>query len=362
MSQLKKLNKWEDVDDFRNEVFWSFHKNDNFETEKIKFLTSLCVLLNENNINYSLHANTKNYLLNLKQYKKNLLFDEIIISKKDLKKILSTLSKTNYAMFRDRYNRLIVLNNKKVIKISLVFFNLKSKNINQVNIDNYYFSYLKKSVSTSLYTRISIIFIIHVLNKSKKYVTRKLLIKKNNKFELKKISYREFLELKIERKNSFNWILRKPHLDIVTNNGKNKKIKNIIKHFKKNNNYFIAKNNIIITNTSLEFEEPIQINERFWLKGNNYFILPMIYQFRKNVVPYEKANEYVRKQLEPMLYSENYYSNLEVMDYEEIKSFLKDNPIEIVSNTVTSGRHRVFAMIGRIIENKEYLEFYAYVK
>ena len=33
MSQLKKLNKWEDVDDFRNEVFWSFHKDDNFEIE-----------------------------------------------------------------------------------------------------------------------------------------------------------------------------------------------------------------------------------------------------------------------------------------------------------------------------------------
>ena len=46
------------------------------------------------------------------------------------------------------------------------------------------------------------------------------------------------------------------------------------------------------------------------------------------------------------------------MTDDEIISFLKDNPIEITNNFITSGRHRVSAMCGRMIKGKKYLPLY----
>ena len=39
--------------------------------------------------------------------------------------------------------------------------------------------------------------------------------------------------------------------------------------------------------------------------------------------------------------------------------FMKNNPIEISNNSIVSGKHRSFAMIGRLIEGKKYIPFYA---
>ena len=46
------------------------------------------------------------------------------------------------------------------------------------------------------------------------------------------------------------------------------------------------------------------------------------------------------------------------MNDNEIESFLRDNLIEITDNHISSGKHRVFAMIGRLIEGKDYIPFY----
>ena len=57
-------------------------------------------------------------------------------------------------------------------------------------------------------------------------------------------------------------------------------------------------------------------------------------------------------------FSKDYYSSKIIMKDEEIKFFLKRNPIIINSKAIGSGRHRVCAMIGRLIEGHEYIPFY----
>ena len=52
-----------------------------------------------------------------------------------------------------------------------------------------------------------------------------------------------------------------------------------------------------------------------------------------------------------MLYSFDYYTDLEKMNDKEIQQFLMNNPIEITDRHITSGRHRVAAMIG-VARNK----------
>ena len=54
---------------------------------------------------------------------------------------------------------------------------------------------------------------------------------KTVKFTTLKLS--EFLQLNVEAKNSINWSLRKPHLDIVTKNKRYIKVDEIIKYLKR---------------------------------------------------------------------------------------------------------------------------------
>ena len=50
------------------------------------------------------------------------------------------------------------------------------------------------------------------------------------------------------------------------------------------------------------------------------------------------------------------------MSDHEIKSFLEKNKIELSGKSITSGRHRVCAMIGRIIAGGDYIPFLAEIK
>ena len=81
------------------------------------------------------------------------------------------------------------------------------------------------------------------------------------------------------------------------------------------------------------------------------------YQFRHNIVPYNKADQYISNIGQPNLYSTSYYEKQKLMSDDEILLFNSKSLIEIKNNSITSGKHRAFAMIGRIISGKEYIPF-----
>ena len=56
--------------------------------------------------------------------------------------------------------------------------------------------------------------------------------------------------------------------------------------------------------------------------------------------------------------TEKYYASLELMSDEELKIFLKNNPVEFDNGFIKHSYHRACAMIGRLISGKEYLPFY----
>ena len=45
------------------------------------------------------------------------------------------------------------------------------------------------------------------------------------------------------------------------------------------------------------------------------------------------------------------------MNDDDIKLFLSRSLIEITDNSVTGGKHRVFAMIGRLLDGEHYIPF-----
>lgn len=170
------------------------------------------------------------------------------------------------------------------------------------------------------------------------------------------LSLDDFLNLQVEPEKSFNWRLRAPHLNIVTRKKKYTSVRKIIEYFSENLENL--KQEVITTDTSHAFEEPIHIDRRFWQTGNNFFINCIIYGFKKGVVPYTEANDYIKSGKHPLLYSNDYFESLESMSKEEIESFLKNNPIEIHNNCCRGGKHRVFAMIGYYLKHNHYVPFW----
>ena len=172
------------------------------------------------------------------------------------------------------------------------------------------------------------------------------------------LSYKAFLNLRIEARTSVNWELRAPHLNVITNDRKFSKVKDIITFFKNANNMEVVKSTIKEVDTSVLFSPPLNLNKKLWQGGNNLFFYCIYYGFRKNVVPYSSINEYIKSINKPLLYSSDYFQSLPIMSEDEIRQSLKSDPIIISKNCVIHGKHRVCAMMGQIIKNMPYIPVY----
>jgi hypothetical protein len=169
------------------------------------------------------------------------------------------------------------------------------------------------------------------------------------------LSEEQFMNTAIEPTESFNWRWRARHLNVVTNNGEAVLVKDIINYLSDDSVVNEIENNIEETDTKKVFYDPSNLDMRFWWGGNNYFWYCVKYQYRKNVVPYSKVNNYIKNYGTPYIYTDKYYESLQRMTGDEIRYFLLKTPIEIRDNAIVGGKHRVFAMIGRIISGKEYI-------
>ena len=59
-----------------------------------------------------------------------------------------------------------------------------------------------------------------------------------------------------------------------------------------------------------------------------------------------------------MIFSKEYYENLESCNDYEIELFLFLNIFFVTNNIFKHGYHRLFAMIGRLVQNKKYIPMY----
>ena len=178
---------------------------------------------------------------------------------------------------------------------------------------------------------------------------------------LKPLSEDEFLNLLIEPEESFNWLWRARHLNVVTDSGKYRRVGDILEYLKTEGVRESIDAQIEETDTSLPFYDPTNYDMRFWWGGNNYFYYCVKYAFRKGVQPYSQVNRYIGSGQVPLLYSDEYYSSLPVLEEVDLANFLNTSPIEIENGAVVGGKHRVFAMIGRILNGEKYLPMLAQV-
>jgi hypothetical protein len=171
------------------------------------------------------------------------------------------------------------------------------------------------------------------------------------------ISEQEFLNLKIERDEAINWTWRISHMKPFLEKNEKPKVYEIIEKLRlEKSSKFVS--SIIETDNSSAHLEPIHLNKRFWSAGNNYYYNPYAFGYRHNVMPYLHSNLYINTINKPNLFGSDYYRSLTPMSDDEIMKFLAKSPIEIQSGSICSGRHRVYAMIGRIVRGEKYIPMY----
>ena len=126
-----------------------------------------------------------------------------------------------------------------------------------------------------------ILIIINIIFKNMRFTIIK------NKFSyIKKINYENFLELEITKTKK-----RFKHLDLVTNNMKYTKIKDIINYIKLNKSTFIIEERQI--NNVIDNGNPKENSTNFWSIGNNLLYYNCLFEFRKNVIEYQNINFYI---------------------------------------------------------------------
>lgn len=360
----KKFTYFDELDIFLVRAKWSHKKYQKYSETREKIINEVSFLLDESNIDYFFSLDKKKFEEFLE--KKNIYDTLLLKPQTDFDKIFCLFTKHSFNIIKSSSNYFLYKNNI-LIKINYHknlndWRNIKVHHLNHQRINfalgpnkvNLFLNYLKNKILK---------FKKKFLKKY--YIFRFLGIKNSINFDPKKkyqISLKKFLKLKIESENSINWKLRSQHLNMITQNKKNIKVFEIIEFFKVEENYNNTKASIIDSKLINLIEEPVHLSREFWEKGNNYFINPIIYEFKKNVLPYKKSNEYIRNKNLTSLFSQKYYEGLDQMSETEIEEFLKDNPIEITNDYLTSGRHRVCAMIGRLVKNKKYLSIYAVFK
>lgn len=339
-SEANNVKKWDELDFLFNRAKLKNVNPKIAKHERQKILLEIDSILKKKKLEYYLDFPT-NYIF--EDIEEQIFEDKIKVLYFDSSLINDVFKNTDFQIVDSDNNSIWLLRNSRIYKITCI----KSIKEDDKFLDAYFEGNIFKIIKSKK---------IKKYHKFQGFNLLKIFI--NNKLN-KKISKKKFLKLEIESKSSKSWILRKKHLDVVTNFGKNRKVYEIINFFTNEKNFDNIQAEIVETPTSRTFEEPLYANKNFWNSGNNYFIYPLIYQFKKNVVSYKDANNYIRDIKEPMIYSNEYYKSLEDMSDKEIVEFMKNNPIEISNNSIVSGKHRSFAMIGRLIEGKKYIPFYA---
>ncbi len=364
-----KLNKiselvtdFDELDYFLNKAYWhNLKTTENLNKDSSSSIKDFINYLINKNIDFFLDDLTFQAFHSKKLFDNERSYECIILKPNERKTILDSLNdliSNQYSLIKLSQRKIHLIKDKKIIKIIFSYapflLNLKSKNLNINNLQINGPRIVSKYQKLFFYRNI-------IFNKNylKNTIFKFINTQESQKLiEYKKLSYDEFLNVYIEDKKSINWLLRKPHLDLVTNNKKNLKVRDILDYFKSPGLLDSKLNSIIETDTSTSFEEPIHLNKKFWLSGNNFYIYPLIFRFKKNVIAYKKANEYINEKHNTALYSKEYFQSLEDMHDDEIEEMFKNSPLEITNGALTSGRHRAFAMIGRLLVNESYIPIF----
>ena len=359
------IDLWEKIDHFLYYDYW--HREGHEKSREIRENNiEILIKLLEDNFEINLAKKTIQKFINSKNYDLSNDAEYFVCSNQNYKEFLNIIEQSDFKIIFHNRRRISLLRKNRLI---VVYF--KPKPIFSRYVYFELFGYEFKVLRATIFN----LKLINILNflikklrnkyrtfKQKKAKARNTYVLLNNLEldnyivgSLHQINFETFLNLEIESKDSPSWLVRKKHLDLVTDSKRYTKISDIIGYLSRDNNLHKLMSKVTESKIDKPIEGSVSHSKKFWYSGNNYFIYAIYYQFRKNVLPYKNINTFLEMNEGVSIYSKEYYESLDSMDDFEIKDFLDKNPIEITTNHVTSGKHRIFAMIGRIVDGKDYI-------
>ena len=96
---------------------------------------------------------------------------------------------------------------------------------------------------------------------------------------------------------------------------------------------------------------PTHYDLHFWDCSNAHYILPMLFGFRKNITSYE----HIRTTNTLKQFTANHFGSQPELNREEIQNLFELCPPVICGDEIISGRHRMVALAGYLIENKVFI-------
>ncbi len=224
---------------------------------------------------------------------KNFNFNGFTIKVADLKKI-KKIKILNKCYFAPKYPKKI-FNKIFSPKHSEIFFSpLLNRNKNLIlRLKNFILCFLYIFLFSKKYSRYELNFRIlnlYKLNPSNFITT---IINKFKKKKIFKLQENKFRKLKFDP-NEFNWYFRDKHYRLITQNLKYIKVDDIIKFLHKKKLRIVSKK-VVDTTITKPVAEPIYLNKRFWKTGNNFYINPILFGFKKGVLDYERVNYYLKQ-------------------------------------------------------------------
>lgn len=377
-------NIWTNLDFEVNKAFWAYHGNSTALSIRMMNLIELQKILDNFTVpNFAYGRTLLDIVISktlLEDHDDDIIVDRETFSNKS-DNILKELEKSNFIIIRNSERLFSIARYERYIDIHFSNFLEKSKlsyvNGYEVRIPESPENILSKKYGKRFKNQRSFLgkiklsaFIIfksphqikfqinNFIKKTPLIIYNKITEIKIFKFKKKYLNYNDFLNLKIDSIGSNNWEWRNTHLSILFQEGEN--LGQAIERIKLQGGLEALSAKINEVDTSRCFTEPINLSRRFWSGGNNFFIYPAMYGFRHNVIPYMRVNTYIQIQVKPDIFTAEYFLSLPEMSDLEIEDFLNKNPIEIRKGAIVSGRHRIAAMVGRIIKGQKYIEFCYY--
>lgn len=191
------------------------------------------------------------------------------------------------------------------------------------------------------------------------YITARLVGLSNyaNNLRYRQLGLDEFLSLSVVDDNELNFLIRARHLSLVTRNFKTTRISDLVALYSNQKEAL----KVYVEGTEPRdlylSELPRHLDSVFWDNGNSYFLNCIKFGYREGVLEYSN----VRRMMSAtgyIMYSNKYYESLINMSDEKILKLHQECPISIREGAVSSGRHRVFSMIGRLARGEPYISFY----
>ena len=164
----------------------------------------------------------------------------------------------------------------------------------------------------------------------------------------------EFLKLSVFCGNLTDRFVRRNQLSVVTDNFRNVTVQEIIDFFKHRDLDAFRSRHVVNPKQMHQVTANQWLDLNFWFDGNTHFFGNIYYGFRHDVVAYESvSNEFS----DALVFSMEYFGGKKSMSSADVKRLLEQNPITIRKTHLTGGRHRVFAMIGRLVSGGDYIPF-----